>query len=103
MKRETLTLIMLLFTFAGISQKPLATFFTSGGEEFYVILDGKKINPEPQSRVENVSLDNDWAKVKIVFKNEEIFQLKKQYREKMLKEMFRLSPGKYPRTTKENG
>jgi len=77
MKRETLTLIMLLFTFAGISQKPLATFFTSGGEEFYVILDGKKINPEPQSRVENVSLDNDWAKVKIVFKNEEILPIEK--------------------------
>jgi hypothetical protein len=77
MKQLTLIILSTAFVFQLMAQKPLATFFTSGGEEFTVIMDGKKINEEPQSRVENVPLDNDWAKVKIVFKNEEILPIEK--------------------------
>ena len=64
MKRLLLIFSATILISLCFAQKPLATFFTSGGEEFTVILDGKKINAEPQSRVENVPLDNDWAKAK---------------------------------------
>jgi hypothetical protein len=77
MKKLALIFALAAFTFSGIAQKPLATFFSSGGEEFYVIMDGKKNNSEPQSRVENIPLANDWAKVKIMFKNEEILPIEK--------------------------
>lgn len=77
MKRLFFILTATILFSACFAQKPLATFFASGGEEFTVILDGKKINSEPQSRVENVQLDNDWAKVKIVFKNEAILPIEK--------------------------
>jgi hypothetical protein len=77
MKKLTLIIFSAVIVFQLQAQKPLATFFASGGEEFYVIMDGKKINSEPQSRVENIQLDNDWAKVKIVFKNEEILPIEK--------------------------
>jgi hypothetical protein len=77
MKKLTLVILSSVFAFQLYAQKPLATFFTSGGEEFFVIMDGKKINSEAQSRIENVPLDNEWAKVKIVFKNEEILPVEK--------------------------
>jgi hypothetical protein len=77
MKKLLLIFTAIILTSLCFAQKPLATFFASGGEEFTVIMDGKKINAEPQSRVENVPLDNDWAKVKIVFKNEEILPVEK--------------------------
>jgi hypothetical protein len=77
MKRLLLLFSATIFISLSFAQKPLATFFTSGGEEFTVILDGKKINTEPQSRVENVPLDNDWAKAKIIFKDETILPIEK--------------------------
>lgn len=77
MKRLLLIFSATILISLSFAQKPLATFFTSNGEEFTVIMDGKKINAEPQSRIENVPLDNDWAKVKITFKNEEILPIEK--------------------------
>ncbi len=77
MKKLLLISIISVFGFSLLAQKPLATFFTSGGEEFTVILDGKKINTEPLSRVENIPLDNDWAKAKIIFKSEDIMPIEK--------------------------
>jgi hypothetical protein len=59
------------------AQQPLATFFTSGGEKFFIIMDGKKINSEAMSRVENVVLDNEWAKVKITFEDAAILPIEK--------------------------
>jgi hypothetical protein len=59
------------------AQKPIATFFTPGGEKFFVVLDGKKINSEPLSRVENVKLDNGWAKAMITFEDEGIPPIEK--------------------------
>jgi hypothetical protein len=77
MKRILLIFSSTILISLSFAQKPLATFFTSGGEEFTVILDGKKINAEPQSRVENIPLDNDWAKARIIFKDETILPIEK--------------------------
>ena len=54
------------------AQKPLATFFSEDGYNFSVIIDGKKINSQPMSRVEFVELDHDWAKVKIIFEDRDL-------------------------------
>jgi len=59
------------------AQQPIATFFTSGGEKFFVVIDGKKINTGAMSRVENVVLDNDWAKVRITFEDATILPIEK--------------------------
>lgn len=77
MKRIVLFFSVFTLFITANAQKPLATFFTSGGEEFTVIMDGKKINAEPQSRVENIPLDNDWAKARIIFKDETILPIEK--------------------------
>ena len=65
-------LINLFLNLSVFAQKPLATFFSSDGYNFTVIMDGKTINPEPRSRVEYIEMDNDWAKVKIVFEDKNI-------------------------------
>ena len=71
-------LIVNLFCITGVfAQKPMATFFSSDGYLFTVIMDGKQINAEPRSRVEYVELDNDWAKVKIVFEDKIIEPIEK--------------------------
>lgn len=72
MRTLLLAATALLWITGLVAQKPKATFFTSGGEKFFIVMDGKKINSEARSRVENVELDNDWAKVMITFENEDI-------------------------------
>jgi hypothetical protein len=69
MKKAFLVLIMVSLAFSLTAQKPLATFFSEDGYKFWVIMDGKKMNDEPNYRVENIEMDNDWAKVKIIFEN----------------------------------
>jgi len=62
--------ITLAFLAIGVkAQKPTATFFSEDGYKFWVIMDGKRMNPEPQYRVENIPMENDWAKVKIIFED----------------------------------
>lgn len=76
--RNTLFITIALLAVSTLNaQQPLATFFTSGGEKFFVVIDGKKINNEAQSRVENIMLDNDWAKALITFENEGIPPIEK--------------------------
>ncbi|MCF8367913.1 MAG: DUF4476 domain-containing protein [Bacteroidales bacterium] len=66
-------IFMNLFFITGlIAQKPLATFFSEDGDNFTVIMDGKKINSTPMSRVEYVEMDHDWAKVKIIFEDKDL-------------------------------
>ncbi|MBN2173559.1 MAG: DUF4476 domain-containing protein [Bacteroidales bacterium] len=60
------------------AQQPLATFFSENGEKFWVIMDGKQINEEPMSRVENVKLENEWAFVKIKFDDQSLPEIEKR-------------------------
>lgn len=77
MKKLTFLITAIFIILQLSAQQPLATFFTSGGEKFFIVMDGKKINTEAMSRVENVVLDNDWAKVKIIFEDEGILPIDK--------------------------
>jgi hypothetical protein len=69
MKRLFVLIIAAFTALNANAQKPLATFFSEDGLKFWVIIDGKRMNPEPQYRVENIVMDNDWAKVKIIFED----------------------------------
>ncbi|MBN1339561.1 MAG: DUF4476 domain-containing protein [Bacteroidales bacterium] len=74
--------ILALFLFAGFAislqaQRPKTTFFSEDGHKFWVIMDGSRKNAEPQYRVDNIEMQNDWAQVKIIFENPEIPELEK--------------------------
>jgi len=77
MKKTCLVLLLAVLAFSLTAQKPLATFFSEDGYKFWVIMDGKKMNNEPNFRVENIEMDNDWAKVKIIFENPDLKPVEK--------------------------
>ncbi|MEZ5197931.1 MAG: DUF4476 domain-containing protein [Bacteroidales bacterium] len=78
MNKAVLFIFISIISLSLNAQKPLATFFSEDGYNFRVILDGKEINAEPQSRVEFIELDNDWAQVKIIFENRELPPVEKR-------------------------
>lgn len=77
MKTTFFLLLFSAFSLSLFAQRPTATFFSEDGYKFWVVMDGVRKNAEPQYRVENVELQNDWAKVKIIFENPEIPELEK--------------------------
>ncbi len=77
MKKTVSFILTALLALTVCAQKPLATFFSEDGYKFWVIMDGKRMNPEPQYRVENIVMDNDWAKVKIIFEDASIPPIEK--------------------------
>lgn len=77
MKKTIVLCLLAVLTGSLYAQKPKATFFSEDGHKFWVIMDGLRKNPEPQYRVDNVELQNDWAKVKIIFENPEIPEIEK--------------------------
>ena len=77
MKKVILILSVILVALGMQAQKPMATFFSEDGYKFWVIMDGKRMNPEPQYRVENIVMDNDWAKVKIIFEDANLEPIEK--------------------------
>ncbi|MBM3434893.1 MAG: DUF4476 domain-containing protein [Bacteroidetes bacterium] len=77
MARLTLVIGGLFWVLILNAQQPIVTFFTASGEKFFVVMDGKPVNTEAMSRVENVALDNDWAKVRISFEDENIPPIEK--------------------------
>jgi len=77
MKHVILFCLLQAIVGAGLAQKPTATFFSEDGHKFWVIMDGIKKNEAPAYRVDNVELEHDWAKVKIIFENPEIPELEK--------------------------
>ena len=77
MKKSFLILLLISFTLSIVAQKPLATFFSEDGHKFWVVMDGKKMNAEPNFRVENIEMDNEWAKVKIIFENADLNPVEK--------------------------
>ncbi len=73
----TLLFISIFTSLSVNAQKPLATFFSEDGYNFTVIMDGKKINSVPMSRVEYVEMDHDWAKVKVIFEDKDLPSVEK--------------------------
>ena len=77
MKKTVLFLSVILMALSTQAQKPLATFFSEDGYKFWVIIDGKRMNPEPAYRVENIVMENDWAKAKIIFEDANLDPIEK--------------------------
>lgn len=69
MKRNLFIVVSLFLTTILYGQRPVVTVFSENGEKFWLIMDGVKKNAEPQYRVENIVMENDWAKVKIIFED----------------------------------
>ncbi len=76
---KKLFFISLFFAFAiSLSaQEPEITVFSEDGNKFWFILDGKKINEEPQYRVEKVKIEAGFGRAKIVFQNPDLPQIDK--------------------------
>lgn len=71
MKNYLLTILVAL-TLPLFSQTNKFTFFTSEGEKFYVILDGKKQNDSPDTQVILTNIEKGDHTVKIIFQDENI-------------------------------
>ncbi|MCX7861585.1 MAG: DUF4476 domain-containing protein [Bacteroidales bacterium] len=77
--KTILVLIASLLIVNICSSQGLLTFFTKEGEKFWVIVDGKKINKEPQYLVENIPVNMKWGKVKIIFEDPKLGSVDKTY------------------------
>jgi hypothetical protein len=62
-------LAMVLFVHASIAQNSNAVFFTEKGEKFTLIMNGQRINNEPQTHVKADKLNGTPYVVKILFEN----------------------------------
>jgi len=80
MKKSILVFVTTLLVFSIYAQKPVVTFYSEDGYKFWVIIDGKRINPEPQSNVENITMDNDLVNVTIIFENSDFPDIEKSIR-----------------------
>lgn len=75
MKKILFTLIGgLMISFSSLAQSNTEghnlTFFTDGGEKFFVVLDGKRFNSKPDARVEVKGYKESSVRVKIFFVDE---------------------------------
>ncbi|MBC8487143.1 MAG: DUF4476 domain-containing protein [Bacteroidetes bacterium] len=80
MKKSILVFVTTLLVFSIYAQKPVVTFYSEDGYKFWVIIDGKRVNPEPQSDVENITMDNDLVNVTIIFENSDFPDIEKSIR-----------------------
>lgn len=71
MKRLFLLLII-LFLYSQVFSQGKLTFFSQDGKKFWVIINGKKINEEPQFNVSDIPVDFQWGKARIIFEDEKI-------------------------------
>jgi len=72
MKITVLILSVLLFANKIINAQGLLAFFSQNGEKFWVIIDGKKINKEPNYLVDSIPFNMKWGKVKIIFEDSKL-------------------------------
>lgn len=67
-KLATSVLLLLIITMAK-AQTANAVLFTENGERFYVILNGLRMNDQPQTNVKLTELTADWYKMKVIFED----------------------------------
>ncbi len=72
MKKKGIALIwaLLISSFSWAQEGHNLTFFTDGGEKFFVVLDGKRYNTKPDARVEVKGYKESSVRVKIFFVEE---------------------------------
>lgn len=71
MKRILLVLSIIFLYSQAFSQGKL-TFFSQDGKKFWVIINGEKMNKEPQYNVKDIPVSFQWGKVRIIFEDEKI-------------------------------
>lgn len=71
MKRIFL-IFLAVFTITQAFSQGKITFFSQDGKKFWVIINGKKINSEPQFNVSEIPVDFQYGKARIIFEDEKI-------------------------------
>jgi len=70
--KRILLLIAVVFYCSQIFSQGKLTFFSQDGKKFWVIINGEKMNKEPQYNVKDIPVDFQWGKVRIIFEDEKI-------------------------------
>jgi hypothetical protein len=72
---KTSILLMLAVMLSGYSfgqDKGKLAFFSQDGKKFWVVINGEKMNKEPQYSVKDIPVDFQWGKAKIIFEDTNI-------------------------------
>lgn len=78
MKKIVLFVFVIAFNFVN-AQSGYLSFYSQDGDKFWVIIDGKKINNEPQYNVEKFPVEMKWGKAKIIFEDPKLGTIDKTY------------------------
>lgn len=68
-KKLATSAFLLLMMAVAKGQTANAVLFTENGERFYVILNGLRMNEQPQTNVKLTELNADWYKMKVIFED----------------------------------
>jgi hypothetical protein len=77
MKKLTLALIAFLLINTAFSQTSNLVFYNQEGNRFYVIMNGVKMNSDPQTNVKITDLPQPYYKVKILFEDKALGEVDK--------------------------
>lgn len=80
MKKITLLLLATIYSFMLVAQdkpKGKISFFSQDGVKFWVVVNGVKQNTEPNYAVNDIEVDFDWGKARIVFQDPKITPIDK--------------------------
>lgn len=75
MKKITFTLLGLLSLLSFTRAQGDVTFFSEDGQRFYVVLNGKQYNQDPQTNVKVQDFANEYAKSIVIFENTALGQV----------------------------
>lgn len=78
MKKLVLFILVIANNFTN-AQSGYLSFYSQDGNKFWVIIDGKKINKEPQYHVEKFPVEMKWGKAKIIFEDSKLGTIDKTY------------------------
>lgn len=78
MKRLFLMSFIFVYSFSH-AQSGYLSFYSQDGDKFWVVIDGKKINKEPQYNVEKFPVEMKWGKAKIIFEDTKKGTIDKTY------------------------
>jgi len=78
MKKIFFLTLIVAYSFAN-AQSGYLSFYSQDGDKFWVIIDGKKINKDPQYNVEKFPVEMKWGKAKIIFEDPKLGTIDKTY------------------------
>ncbi|HOU98967.1 MAG TPA: DUF4476 domain-containing protein [Bacteroidales bacterium] len=78
MKKLFLISFVFVYSFTH-AQSGYLSFYSQDGDKFWVVIDGKKINKEPQYNVDKFPVEMKWGKAKIIFEDTKKGTIDKTY------------------------